>query len=113
MIDESHAAPKDEAASGSPIDDRVLFFERAGVHEDVAESIFADASHQVQFSDTDAELTRVRLVPSSRVEVDGGFQVLADTTIQVGKRSVVLGSVVTVEEDADSQVLKGLIIRNL
>ena len=113
-MDEIHADPPSvPTGSASSIDDKVLFFDRAGVREDVAGSIFAEATQQVASSETGGELTRVRLVPSTRVEVDGGFQVLADTTIKVGQRSVVLGSVVTVGERDDAQVLNELIIRNL
>ena len=92
---------------------RVIFAETAGVSRKLAASILSRAKHQIASFDTQATLKRVRFVPSTRVEVDGGFQVLADTTVKQGSRSVVLGAVVTVEGEGQNQTLKNLIIRNL
>ena len=116
MSDGRHGSVRSHAA-GAPVArtsaDAVVFSEAAGVDQTVAASVLADAEHQVASSRIDGIVKRVRFVPSTRVEVDGGFQVLADTTVQSGHRSIVLGSVVTVEGDADHQTLKELSIRGL
>ena len=64
--------------------DAVVFSEAAGVDPTVAASVLADAEHQIASSRIDGIVKRVRFVPSTRVEIDGGFQVLADTTVQSG-----------------------------
>ena len=107
---EQHAG---DAPVEPPSADAVVFSEAAGVDKRVAASVLADAALQVASSRIDGVVKRVRFVPSTRVEVDGGFQVLADTTVQSGQRSIVLGSVVTVGGDADHQVFKELSIRGL
>ena len=116
MTDELHIAP-DAALAGTGSEPSavgtVVFSEAAGVGDDVAASILADATQQVASSRIGGVVRRVRFVPSTRVEVEGGFQVLADTTVQSGRRSIVLGSVVTVEGEADHQVLKDFTIRGL
>ena len=116
MSDDRHDSmePRRADASVGPANaDAVVFSEAAGVDETVAASVLADAEHQIASSRIHGVVKRVRFVPSTRVGVDGGFQVLAGTTVQSGQRSIVLGSVVTVEGDADHQILKELSIRGL
>ena len=116
MADDSRTESDEDlagTASGPSAVPSVVFSEAAGVGGNVAASVLADAEQQVAFSRIDGVVKRVRFVPSTRVELDGGFQVLANTTVQSGGRSIVLGSVVTVEGEAGQQVLKDFTIRGL
>lgn len=107
------SGPAGRPAAGKAGSSRVLFAETAGVDRKLAASVLAAAKRKVMSSGEAASLKRVRFVPSSRVDVEGGFQVLANTTVQKGSRSVVLGTVVTVQSDGRDQSLKDLTIRNL